>query len=154
MSRSQFAACKTYSKLCICYDVASDQTARWLERIFTALSDPLRTRILSIVAEYEVPVSYLVEVLHTVQPIVSRQLAYLRDAGLVEAGRDGKWVCYRLRQPKDESAAALLTDALGHLRQTRQTQSDLARVKAWSAGKRRHLRNAPDPKRINPVTYG
>ncbi len=134
--------------------VTTDQTARWLERVFTALSDSQRTRILSIVAEYEVPVSYLVEVLHTVQPIVSRQLAHLRGAGLVEAGRDGKWVRYRIRQPENQCAAALLSDALRHLRQTRQTQADLARVAAWSERRTGHLKDAPEPKRINPVTNG
>lgn len=128
--------------------MAPDQTARWLERVFIALSDPQRTRILSIVAEYEVPVSYLVEVLHTVQPVVSRQLAYLRDAGLVEAERDGKWVRYRLRPPDNECAVALVSDALRHLKQTKQTQSDLVRVAAWSERRNRHLKNAPKPERI------
>jgi ArsR family transcriptional regulator, arsenate/arsenite/antimonite-responsive transcriptional repressor len=128
--------------------VASDQTAHWLERVFIALSDSQRTRILSIVAEYEVSVSYLVEVLHTVQPIVSRHLAYLREAGLVEAGREGKWVRYRLRLPDNECAAALVSDALRHLKQTRQTQSDLARVAAWSERRNGPLKNAPKPERI------
>ena len=128
--------------------MTSDQTARWLERVFVALSDPQRTRILSIVAEYEVPVSYLVEVLHTVQPVVSRQLAYLRDAGLVDAGREGKWVRYRLRLPDNECAAALISDALRHLKQTRQTQSGLARVAVWSERRNGHLKNAPKPERI------
>ncbi len=128
--------------------VASDQTSRCLERLLTALSDPQRTRILSIVAEYEVPVSYLVEVLHTVQPVVSRQLAHLRDAGLVTTGRDGKWVSYRLREPENTCAAALLAEALRQLRQTRQTQSDLARLAAWSERRSGRLKDAPEPKRI------
>ena len=79
--------------------VATDQTARWLERVLNALSDPQRARILSILAEEEVTVTALVEVLHIVQPIVSRQLARLRDAQLVETKRDGKWMLYSLKEP-------------------------------------------------------
>lgn len=80
----------------------TDQTARWLERVLTALSDPQRARILSILAEKEVTVSALAEVLHIVQPIVSRQLARLRDTAV--------W-----RDPgsyqRDEESAKRLTDA-------------------------------------------
>ena len=58
--------------------MATDQTAQRLEATLKALADPLRLRILALVAEHEVCVCYLVEVLHTVQPVVSSQLAYLR----------------------------------------------------------------------------
>jgi ArsR family transcriptional regulator len=37
-------------------------------------------------------------VLKTNQPKISRHLAYLRRAGLVEARRDGKWTHYRLKK--------------------------------------------------------
>ena len=107
-----------------------DRNARWLERVFSALSDPLRVRILSILAEQEVTVSTLVEVLHTVQPVISRQLAYLREEQLVSAMREGKWIRYSLQQPQNEPAAAVLTVALKQMKQTKQIQSDLAACKA------------------------
>ena len=108
--------------------MAPDQTARWLERVLDALSDPQRSRILSIIAEQEVTVSTLVEVLHTVQPIVSRQLARLREAQLVETKRDGKWMRYSLKQPPNAPAGALLLEALKQIKQTKQTQTDLVKL--------------------------
>src|ERR1035441_6175570 len=112
------------------FGMATDQTARWLERVFTALSDPLRARILSILAEYEVTVSTLVEVMHTVQPVISRQLAHMREAQLVETRREGKWIWYSLQPPPNGPAGAVLLDALQQLKQTKQTQIDLAKLTA------------------------
>jgi len=103
----------------------TDQTARWLERVLTALSDPQRARILTILAEKEVPVTALVEVLHIVQPIVSRQLARLRDAQLVETKRDGKWMLYSLKEPPNAPATSVLVEALTQFKRTKQTQTDL-----------------------------
>lgn len=108
--------------------VATDQTARWLERVLTALCDPQRARILSLLAEREVTVTELVEVLHIVQPIVSRQLARLRDAQLVETKRDGKWMLYSLKEPPNAPATSVLAEALKQIKQTRQTQIDLVKL--------------------------
>jgi len=62
--------------------------------IFKALSDPTRIRLLSLLAEGEVCVCFLSDVLRMVQPKVSRHLAYLKRAGLVTARREGKWMHY------------------------------------------------------------
>ncbi len=128
--------------------MSGGQTKQWLGRVFGALADPLQSRILSILAEHEVCVCYLVEVLHTVQPVVSRQLAALRRAGLVEPRRDGKWIHYRLRMPENQSASELLSEALRHLKRVRQTQSDLARLAAYSQRRAGQLKNAPLPQRV------
>src|SRR3954451_9984565 len=106
----------------------TDQTARWLERVLTALSDPQRARILSILAEKEVTVSALADVLHIVQPIVSRQLARLRDAQLVETKRDGKWMLYSLKEPPNVPATSVLVEALTQIKKTKQTQTDLLKL--------------------------
>ncbi len=62
--------------------------------IFKALSDPTRLRLLNLLAEGEVCVCFLGDVLQMVQPKVSRHLAYLKRAGLVVARREGKWMYY------------------------------------------------------------
>ncbi len=131
--------------LCV---ATSDQTAQWLERVLDALADPLRARILSILAEHEVCVCYLVEVLHTVQPVVSRHLAALRRAGLVDSRRDGKWIHYRVRKPENESASELLSEALRHLKRVRQTQIDFAKLGACTKRRTEHLKDAPLPQRV------
>jgi len=65
-----------------------------LSTVFKALSDPTRLRLLNLLAEGEVCVCFLCDVLRLVQPKVSRHLAYLKRAGLVTARRDGKWMHY------------------------------------------------------------
>lgn len=64
---------------------------------FTALADPVRLRVLSILADSsdgEVCVCDLVDPLGKSQPTVSHHLKVLSDAGLVHGERRGKWVWY------------------------------------------------------------
>src|ERR1700727_1353337 len=63
-----------------------------------ALADETRLRLLCLIEGGEVCVCHLQGVLKTTQPKISRHLAYLRKAGLVEARRDGKWSHYRLKE--------------------------------------------------------
>ena len=70
-----------------------------LESFFLALADRTRLRLLNLVAGGEVCVCFFVEVLGEPQPKISRHLGVLRNAGLVAARRDGKWMHYRLTRP-------------------------------------------------------
>lgn len=67
-----------------------------INRIFRAFSDATRLRILSLLKGGERCVGDLVSILGVPQPKVSRHLAYLRKAGLVEARERGLWNFYRL----------------------------------------------------------
>ena len=49
----------------------------------------------------EVCVCYFVEILEQSQPKISRHLAYLRQAGIVSARREGKWMHYSMERPQD-----------------------------------------------------
>src|SRR5437773_9949770 len=69
--------------------------------LFKTLSDPTRLRLLNLLAEGETCVCELTDTLRMVQPKVSRHLARLKRAGLVDARRDGKWMHYRWAQPGD-----------------------------------------------------
>ena len=73
-----------------------------LTRVFRALSDPTRLRILCLLLPGELCVCDIVNTLRISQPMASRHLAYLRRAGLVEARRDGLWMHYRLAAPTSE----------------------------------------------------
>lgn len=64
------------------------------EKLFQALSDRTRLRLLSLMADGPVSVGYLSDQLGESQPKTSRHLAYLRNAGLVSTSREGKWVYY------------------------------------------------------------
>ena len=70
---------------------------------FSALADPVRLRVLSILAaspEGEVCVCDFVEPLARSQPTVSHHLKILSEAGLVHGDRRGKWVWYSLNRSR------------------------------------------------------
>jgi arsenate reductase len=62
-----------------------------------ALGDPLRWRIMELLAAEQLCVAHLAEELATAQPLVSHHLKVLRQAGLVEPDRYRYWTYYRLR---------------------------------------------------------
>ena len=64
----------------------------------------------------EICVCFFTEVLGESQPKISRHLAYLRNAGLVEARRDGKWMHYRIIEPDNEVARRVLRETLAGLK--------------------------------------
>jgi ArsR family transcriptional regulator len=94
-----------------------------LEDVFQALADRTRLRILNLLAQGELCVCYFVEILDSPQPKISRHLAYLRRAGLVEARRDRKWIHYRLAEPPAH-AAQTLNVVLEHMKNDPQMQRD------------------------------
>ncbi len=69
---------------------------RPISRLFKALADETRLRIIALLSHGELCVCHLQDALKLPQPNVSRQLGILRSAGLVEDRRDGSWVYYRL----------------------------------------------------------
>lgn len=76
--------------------------------LFLALGDKTRLRLLNLLRDREVCVSSFTTVLGQSQPKVSRHLAYLRNAGLVEVRRDGKWMHYRISDHLDANRQKLL----------------------------------------------
>src|ERR687883_1401895 len=81
-----------------------------MERLYRALADRTRLRLLNLMGDGEVCVCYFVEVLKMSQPKISRHLAYLRRAGVVAARREGKWMHYRIVSPPDPHAASIFTE--------------------------------------------
>jgi ArsR family transcriptional regulator, arsenate/arsenite/antimonite-responsive transcriptional repressor len=99
-----------------------------LATLFAALADTTRLRLLNLMAGREVCVCYFVEILRQGQPKISRHLAYLRRSGIVAARREGKWMHYRICEPADAGAAAILAAALASLRSDKRMLADLARL--------------------------
>jgi ArsR family transcriptional regulator len=62
-----------------------------------ALADPVRERIVELLADEQLCVCHLTEELALAQPLVSHHLKVLREAGLVEGARWRYWTYYRLR---------------------------------------------------------
>ena len=68
-------------------------------QLFKALADETRLRIVNLVGHRELCVCHIVEALGLGQSKVSRHLAHLRNAGLVNDRREGLWMYYSLAEP-------------------------------------------------------
>ena len=70
-----------------------------LSRIFKAASTPARIRILLAIGTGEACVCHLEAQLDLRQAYISQQLMEMRDAGLLDTRRDGRYIFYRLTEP-------------------------------------------------------
>ncbi|MDA3807870.1 MAG: metalloregulator ArsR/SmtB family transcription factor [Thiomicrorhabdus sp.] len=83
---------------------------------FKSLSEPVRLRILNLLihAEHEICVCDLMDVLDVPQSVVSRHLAYLRKANLVNARREGVWMHYSISPALDVLSKSVLQSLKDH----------------------------------------
>ena len=103
-----------------------------IERTLTVLADASRLRLLYVLfvrQDVEWPVSELVELLELPQPTVSKQLAVLRDAGLVDVRKDGQRRRYRLADQQDRISRALLQALETFVARTPEAQEDARQAK-------------------------
>lgn len=98
-----------------------------LVQFFSALADPTRLRLLRLMKDGEICVCFLQDVIQTNQPKISRHLAYLRKAGLVEFRRDGKWIHYSLKKQQGEKQK-ILSYAMAHIKKQPQIAKDVNRL--------------------------
>ncbi len=126
--------------------MSSPSTVGSLAVFFAALADPTRLRLLNLMKGREVCVCYFVEILKQSQPKISRHLAYLRKAGLVDARREGKWMHYKIGD-LESGRAAILSAALERLETDRAMQADRARLDRACCQPQRFvsLQGAPKP---------
>jgi len=69
---------------------------REMTKVFKALSDPNRIRILKMLEARHLCVCEITEILHLATSTVSKHLAILRDAGLILDRKENKWVNFYL----------------------------------------------------------
>ncbi len=67
---------------------------------FQALSDPLRLQVIHLLRDRELCVCDLCEALEVSQSKLSFHLKALKEAQLVEARQEGRWIYYRLNIPQ------------------------------------------------------
>jgi ArsR family transcriptional regulator, arsenate/arsenite/antimonite-responsive transcriptional repressor len=79
-------------------DALADEDADATARLFKALGDPARVRIVNLLAQTEEPVCAceFIPVLGLAQATVSHHLKKLTDAGLLEREQRGKWAYFSL----------------------------------------------------------
>ncbi len=73
-----------------------------------AVAEGTRLRILALLAEAELTVSDLTEILRQSQPRISRHLKLLAEAGLIERHREGAWAFFRMADRGDSAVIARL----------------------------------------------
>lgn len=97
--------------------------------LFNVLADPTRLRAIMLIrSEGEVCVCELTHALRESQPKVSRHLAYLRDARVVRARREGTWMHYRLNPTLPSWAVGILDVTHRQLRDSSPFKVDLNRL--------------------------
>ena len=99
-----------------------------MELFFAALADRTRLRLINLMGSDELCVCFFVEVLQTNQPKISRHLAYLRNAGLVEARREGKWMHYKVVEPPEPRAARVFSEVRAWLAEDSEMRKDRERL--------------------------
>lgn len=100
--------------------------------LFASFADPTRLRILNLLlASREICVCDLCAVLGAAQPKVSRHLGILREAGLVQVRRDGKWKYYALAEaptPIHRTLLRCVRTCLGELEELAADRRRLASI--------------------------
>ena len=93
-------------------DALTESQATGLAAALKALADPIRLRLVSIVATAptgEVCACDLPDALDRSQPTVSHHLSMLVDAGVLEREQRGKWAWFRLRPQRLDELSAVLS---------------------------------------------
>ncbi len=85
-----------------------DDSATTTTAVLKALAEPVRWRIVELLAREELCVCHLVEELDVPQPLVSHHLRVLRDLGLVSTERFRYWTYNRLEPAALEPLATRL----------------------------------------------
>jgi len=78
----------------------SSGLTRFRAKIFNALSDPIRLEIIEFLRDGEKCVCEITPHVKLLQPVVSRHLKILKDAGLVKRRKKGTWHMYSITNPE------------------------------------------------------
>ena len=85
-----------------------------LARVFKALGDPVRLRLLSLIASHgggEACVCDLTDAFDLTGPTISHHLKVLREAGIIDGERRGTWVYYRVQPTVLQALSSVLVAA-------------------------------------------
>ncbi len=85
---------------------------RFRAKIFNALSDPARLEIIEFLRDGEKCVCEITPNLKLLQPVVSRHLKILKNAGLVKRRKKGTWHMYSITYPEVYDVIDQLTPEL------------------------------------------
>jgi ArsR family transcriptional regulator, arsenate/arsenite/antimonite-responsive transcriptional repressor len=101
---------------------------RSFSRLFKALGDETRLRIVALLSHGELCVCHIEDALRLSQPKVSRHLAILRLAGVADHRREGSWVYYRLAAQGDPDCEQQLKTLMRTFAKRSVLRKDLERL--------------------------
>ncbi|MBI2182025.1 MAG: metalloregulator ArsR/SmtB family transcription factor [Deltaproteobacteria bacterium] len=110
-------------------------------RTLKALADPLRLRVLAAVAEEELTVGEVQEVVASVQSAVSRNLAILREAGFVQDRKEGTNVYFSVRRDMPVAAREFFKSVQARWPELPESKGDKERLEACRRRRARRSRN-------------
>jgi DNA-binding transcriptional ArsR family regulator len=84
-----------------------------MNKVFKALADPTRRRVLELLRRRPMTAGELSEHFAVSKPTMSAHFNVLREAGLIDAGKQGTTITYRLRLSVLEDALLGFSQALG-----------------------------------------
>jgi ArsR family transcriptional regulator len=113
-------------------DSTAELAVRPLSRLFRALSDETRLRIVALLTHGELCVCHIEQALTLTQPNASRQLGVLRAAGLVDTRKEGSWVYYRLVDQDDAVVQSVLDGLTRAFGARRTLRNDVVRLRKKS----------------------
>jgi ArsR family transcriptional regulator len=102
---------------------------RPLTRLFRALGDETRLRIVALLSHGELCVCHLETALDLNQSNASRQLGILKAASIVDSRREGTWVYYSILPQEHELVGAALDVLTNSFSTKRALRSDLVKLR-------------------------
>jgi ArsR family transcriptional regulator len=110
---------------------ALNEPMKDIVKIFKALADPTRLRIVHLLLRRDLCVCELMYILEMEQSRISHHTRILRDSGLAEDVREGRWIVYRLPEAARGVLKSLLAGELkGRISATPEAVGDAARLDA------------------------
>ncbi|MBN1795211.1 MAG: winged helix-turn-helix transcriptional regulator [Sedimentisphaerales bacterium] len=97
--------------------------------ITKALSDENRIRALMMLAGGELCVCQIIEMLGLAPSTVSKHMSILRQAGLVETRKEGRWIYYRLADKKALKTSEILGWLQRHLKNDKRILDDVKQLR-------------------------
>lgn len=103
---------------------------RAMMNVLKALADETRVRIVMALRGRELCVCQITELVGLAQSTVSKHMAILKQARLVEARKDGRWIYYRgVDEDSPREARAALAALTGALKGDERIRDDKKRLK-------------------------
>jgi DNA-binding transcriptional ArsR family regulator len=97
--------------------------------ITKALSDENRIRVLMMLVDGELCVCQIIAMLGLSPSTVSKHMSILRQAGLVETRKEGRWIYYRLADRETQPACEILNWLQRHLKNDKRILDDVKQLR-------------------------